>query len=160
MINSHIFESYTATPAPPIEPCHVFLIDDDPDDRILAKREMEKSDFVKQVMTFSDGHSLTTYMRDNGFMDRSVMTFSPIMMLVDIEMPRKNGLDVIRELKSDPFLEPIPLIVLTGTQSTDKIQQARDLGANGVFRKPLRRQVLNRFFRKAWKWPPEDLWMM
>lgn len=143
----------------PIEPCQVFIIDDDPDDRILTKREMEKSDFVKDVVVFKNGHSLTTYMHDKGFMDHTVMALTPIMMLVDLEMPRKDGLQVIQELKSDPFLEPIPLIVLTGTRSIEKIKKAQLLGANGVFRKPIKAAALNRFFTKAWKWPPEELWM-
>lgn len=142
-----------------IEPCQVFIIDDNPDDQILTKREMEKSDFVKDVIIFSDGHSLTTYMLKMGFVDRSVLMLTPIMMVIDIEMPRKDGLQVIREIKSDPFLQPIPLIVMTGTLHTEKIKQARDLGADEVFRKPIRCSALNRFFKKAWKWPPEALWV-
>lgn len=149
----------TSISLPPIEPCQVLLIDDDLDDRALAKREMEKSEFVKSVIVFTDGHSLTTYMHKMGFMDRSILALTPIMMVVDIEMPRKDGLQVIREIKSDPFLQPIPLIIMTGTRSTEKIQAARDLGADGVFRKPLKYGALNKFFKNAWKWPPETLWM-
>lgn len=154
----HSPETFAGSTTPKIEPCQVFIIDDDPDDQLLAKHEMEKSEYVKDVIVFSDGHSLTTYMHQKGFIDRSILALTPIMMVIDIEMPRKDGLQVIREIKSDPFLQPIPLIVMTGTQATDKIKQARELGADGVFRKPIRCGALNRFFRKAWKWPPETLW--
>ena len=143
----------------PIEPCQVFLIDDSDDDRFLACREIEGSPYVKDVVPFSDGQELIAYMDKRGFLDHTVLTFTPIMMVVDLEMPQKDGLEVIHELKSDHFLKDIPLIVVTGTKSTDKIQQARALGANGVFRKPLTKEVLNRFFHDAWKWPPEDIWL-
>jgi CheY-like chemotaxis protein len=142
-----------------IEPCQVLLIDDSADDLLLARREIEKSDFVKEVVTFGDGQKLIKYMHEQGFMDHSVFVLTPVMIVVDLEMPTKNGLEIIKELKSDNFLKAIPLIVVTGTKSTDKIQQARDLGANGVFRKPIRKEVLNRFFSDAWKWPPEDIWI-
>ncbi len=157
----HLHDPLQTPDVPPhvIEPCQVFIIDDDPDDQILAKHEIERSDFVKNVIIFQDGHSLTTYMHKMGFMDRSVLALTPILMLVDIEMPRKDGLQVLREIKADPFLRPIPLIVLTGTRAPEKIKQARALGADGVFRKPVKRNVLNKFFQKAWKWPPETLWM-
>lgn len=149
----------TSADFPKIEPCQVFIIDDDPDDQILAKREMQKSEFVKDVVIFSDGHSLTTYMHKMGFVDRSVLILTPIMMVVDIEMPRKDGLQIIHEIKSDPFLQPIPLIVMTGTLESEKINRARDLGADEVFRKPIRYRALNKFFKRAWKWPPEALWI-
>jgi CheY-like chemotaxis protein len=142
-----------------VPPCHVFLIEDDIDDRALAKRQLMSSTFVKDVMTFDDGKELTDYMRSHGFMDRSVMLYTPILMLVDLEMPRKDGLEVIRELKSDPFLQPIPLIVLTGSDSRQKLIKAKELGAGGVFRKPLNTDMLRDFFETAWKWPPPELWV-
>jgi len=98
------------------------------------------------------------YMREKGFMDRSILALTPILILVDLEMPRKDGLEIIRDLKSDSFLESIPVVVITGTRSSSKIEQARALGASGVFEKPLKKTILNRFFQDAWKWPPEAFW--
>lgn len=144
---------------PVLQPCEIFLIEDDLDDQILARREMEKSPYVKEVTTFSSGEKLIAYMKKRGFMDHSVLALTPILMVVDLEMPVRDGLSVIQELKSDNFLKEIPLIVVTGTKQTDKINRARELGANGVFRKPLKQDVLTRFFKDAWKWPPEDIWM-
>lgn len=138
--------------------CQIFLIEDDFDDRVLAQRELEECESVRTVMSFRDGKELTDHMRMNGFMDHSVMLYTPLMLLVDLEMPRKDGLAVIQELKSDPFLKPIPLVVITGSESQEKIRKALDLGASGVFRKPLNRHMLNSFFKDAWQWPPRELW--
>lgn len=141
-----------------IAPCQVFLIEDDVDDRILAQRELESCEFVKEVIAFKDGKELIDYMKEKGFMDRSVMLYTPVLLLVDLEMPRKDGLQVLKELKSDPFLEPIPLIVLTGTEDQQKMRKAMELGASGVFKKPLNNHLLDEFFKEAWKWPPQELW--
>lgn len=141
-----------------IQPCQVLLLEDDRDDQIFARRELMASDIVKEVVCFSDGEHLAAYMRDAGFMDRTVMALTPILILVDLEMPKKDGLMVIEDLKSDQFLRDIPIIVVTGTMDGDKLGLAKKLGANGVFRKPLRHSVLTDFYRTAWKWPQDDMW--
>jgi len=140
------------------QPCQVLLLEDNPDDQLFARRELMASDVVKDVMCFSDGDKLASYMREAGFMDRTVMALTPILILVDLEMPKKDGLMVIEDLKSDQFLRDIPIIVVTGTMDGDKLGLAKKLGANGVFRKPLRHSVLTDFYRTAWKWPQDDMW--
>lgn len=145
-------------PVEELAPCQVFLIEDDVDDRLLAQRELEKCEHVDVVVPFQDGKELLAYMKRQGFMDRSVIMFAPLLILVDLEMPRKDGLEVIKELKSDSFLKPIPLIVVTGTESGRKIQEAKRLGASGVFKKPLDKNMLNAYFQDGWQWPPQELW--
>jgi CheY-like chemotaxis protein len=142
-----------------VQPCRILLIEDSLDDQIYAKRELQNSQFVKDVVSFNDGGELIDYMEKQGYMDRSVLLLTPVMILVDLEMPNKDGLQVIRELKSDPFLEPIPLVVVTGSKDEDKIAKARAFGANGVFAKPLRCEALDAYFQEAWKWPPAELWL-
>ena len=87
-----------------------------------------------------------------------MLQFTPILLLVDLEMPKKDGLEVIQELKSDPFLSDIPLVVVTGTESRHKLERARELGASGVFKKPFTSNMVYRFLSNAWQWPPKDLW--
>jgi len=140
------------------EQCQVLLLEDDSDDQLFARRELLNSDVVKDVLCFSDGDDLFSYMRRAGFMDRTVMALTPILILIDLEMPKKDGLDVIRFLKADQFLRDIPIIVVTGTMDGDKLGQAKQLGAHGVFRKPLRHSVLDDYYRTAWKWPQDDMW--
>lgn len=143
---------------PTIEPCQVLLLEDDRDDQLFAQRELMASAVVKEVVCFSDGDRLAAYMRDAGFMDRSVMAMTPILILVDLEMPKRDGLAVIQDIKNDQFLRDIPVIVVTGTMDGDKLSLAKKLGANGVFRKPLRHSVLTDFYQTAWKWPHNDMW--
>ena len=152
-------EDPTQTPVlQEIKPCQVFLIEDDADDRLLARRELGKCEYVDTVVAFNDGKELTDYMKRQGFMDHSVIVYTPLLILVDLEMPVKDGLEVIKELKSDPFLEPIPLIVLTGSESPEKIRKAKELGACGIFKKPLNTEALESYFESAWIWPPPEMW--
>lgn len=148
-------------PPPPdseINPCRVFLIEDDEDDRRLAERALKDCEYIKEIVPFRDGKEFMDYMEAEGFVDHSVMLFSPILLLVDLEMPGKDGVEVIREIKSDPFLESIPVVVVTATHSSEKIRQAIQLGVKGVFQKPISREGLEKFFQDTWIWPPEDLW--
>lgn len=140
------------------EPCTVFLIEDDYDDRMLARKELGQSKNVADLVCFKDGEELSQYMKENGYADRSVFLSKPMLILVDLEMPKKDGLQVISELKKDTFLQEIPLIVVSGTESDAKIAKARELGANGVFRKPLKASMLDSFYKDAWQWPPHELW--
>jgi CheY-like chemotaxis protein len=150
--------NYESIPNTSWQPCHILLVEDDPDDRAFAERELMASACVKDVTSFSSSDDLIGYMQDAGFMDRSVMALTPILILVDLEMPRRDGLAIIADLKTDQFLRDIPVIVVSGSMNTKKLEQARQLGANGVFPKPLRREILTDYLRNAWKWPPDDLW--
>lgn len=141
------------------EPCTVFLIEDDYDDRLLAKSELMESEHIKEVLCFSDGEELTEYMKKNGYMDKSIMLMSPMLILVDLEMPKKNGLEILDELKKDTFLQDIPMVVVSGTDSEEKLQKAHDLGADGVFSKPLKVDMLDKYYTSAWQWPPKQMWM-
>lgn len=141
-----------------IEPCKIFVIEDNHDDQLFIKRELKHSEFVDNVHCFDDGMPLLQYMKQHGFMDHSVIAFTPMIFLVDIEMPGVDGLQIIRQLKEDPFLAEIPVIAITATESPEKLLDAKRYGANGVFRKPFRRWMLDDFFQKAWKWPPDTMW--
>lgn len=141
-----------------VEPCKIFVIEDSYDDQLFIKQELKNSQFVDSVHCFDDGGPLLDYMNENGFMDHSVIAFTPMIFLVDLEMPGVDGLQIIKQIKSDPFLAEIPVIAITATESRDKLQTARKYGANGTFRKPFRRWMLDEFFQKAWKWPPESMW--
>lgn len=140
------------------KPCLIFLIEDDPIDRLWARRELRKSEFILDVLSFSDGQEILEYMQTHGFMDRSLILYMPILILLDLNMPRKNGLEVLRELKADPFLEQIPVVFLTGLGHSETKKQALKLGARGFLSKPLRVDMLDTFFKESWIWPPPELW--
>lgn len=141
-----------------VQPCLIFLIDDDPIDRLWARRELRKSEFIQDVLSFSDGQEILEYMQSHGFMDRSLILYMPILILLDLNMPKKNGLEVMRELRADPFLEQIPVVFLTGMGNDETKKQALKLGARGFLSKPLHVEMLDTFFKESWIWPPPELW--
>lgn len=148
-----------ATSAEPVTPCRVFLVEDDPDDCMLNKKRLEASDSVKEVIAFPNGDALITYMKDAGFQDRSVMCMIPTMIIVDLNMPKMDGFEILHELKSDPFLQDIPVVVVSGDPSYANIKRAHSLRADAFFSKPLNVYNIQSFFSKAWQWPKNEMWM-
>jgi CheY-like chemotaxis protein len=138
--------------------CRILLIEDDFDDQILAKKRLSRSDVVEDVLCFSNGTELIQYLYDQGFHDRSVWCMTPMVIVLDLNMPLMDGFAVLQELKSDAFLSEIPIIVVTGTQSKEDVQKAFGLKANAVFQKPLNVGKLESFFNQAWTWPRQDMW--
>jgi CheY-like chemotaxis protein len=138
--------------------CRVLLIEDDIDDQILAKKRLKRSDMVEDVLCFSNGTELIQYLYDQGFHDRSVWCMTPMVIILDLNMPLMDGFAVLQELKSDPFLGEIPVLVVSGTQSKDDVQKAMGLKADAVFQKPLNVEKLESYFQNAWTWPRQDMW--
>ncbi len=143
----------------PIAPCRVFLVEDDVDDGLLNKRRLEASEHVREVLVFPDGDALIRYMKEQGFQDRSVMCMTPTMIIVDLNMPKMDGFEVLAALKSDPFLQDIPVVVVSGDPSYENVRKAHSLRADGFFSKPLNVYNIQTFFSKAWQWPKEEMWM-
>lgn len=139
--------------------CRVFLVEDNEEDRFLGKKRLEASSQVSDVTCFSDGHELIEYMKVNGYYDRSVMCMMPTIIVLDLNMPRLNGFEVLHQIKSDPFLQELPVLVVSDDASYEKVRRAHELGADAYFRKPLNVFKLQNFFHKGWQWPTAEMWM-
>lgn len=139
--------------------CRVFLVEDDADDSLFSQRQLEASGKVQEVKCFANGEDLINYMRREGFEDRSVLCMVPTIIIVDLNMPRMDGFKILERLKSDRFLEEIPIVVLSGELNYEMIRKALDLRADGVLRKPLNVEKLTEFFKHAWQWPTREMWM-
>jgi CheY-like chemotaxis protein len=138
--------------------CRVLLVEDDFDDQVLARKRLTRSDQVEDVVCFQNGTELIQYLYDQGFNDRSLWLTVPIVIVLDLNMPQMNGFDVLSELKSDPFLAEIPVIVVTGAQSREEIDRAAALKADAVFPKPINVEKLQSFFNEGWTWPRKEMW--
>jgi len=145
--------------APQVVRCRVFLVEDDHDDRVLSKKRLEASSSVTNVVCFSDGDELIAYMKQEGFEDHSVMCMEPTIILLDLNMPRVDGFEILKRLKSDMFLQEIPVIVVSGNVSYENVRKARDLKADAFFEKPLNVQKIQSFFSRGWQYPPPEMWM-
>ncbi|HYD18550.1 MAG TPA: response regulator [Patescibacteria group bacterium] len=138
--------------------CRVLLVEDDLDDQIFSQRELENSGYVGEVRCFPDGEELVRFMRGQGLDAQAMTNAAPTIIIVDINMPRMDGFTVLEKLKSNPLLEEIPVVVLSGDLSYESIRRALDLRADGVLRKPLNIQKVAEYLKHGWHWPARDPW--
>lgn len=125
-------------PAEP-KPITILIADDDPDDRFLAKEALEESRLANIIHFVEDGEELLEYLRRQGRYDLGSPKDSarPGLILLDLNMPRKDGREALREIKADPILRQIPIVVLTTSKSDEDIVRSYDLGVNSFITKPV-----------------------
>jgi CheY-like chemotaxis protein len=150
-----MFNYYTSRFA--TDTCCVFLVEDDRDDQLLAKRTLKGHRQIEEVKCFVSGGELITYLGDHGYFDHTVMCLTPIVVVIDLNMPGVNGFEILKDLKSDRFLEDIPVVVVSGTLTDEATRRATELGADAVFPKPLRAEMLSGFLDVAWRWPTREM---
>jgi len=111
----------------------VLLVDDNPADIDLTREILSKCKLHFHVNAVNDGVEAISYLhRDGNYADAP----APDLMVLDLNLPRKDGRAVLRELKSDPHLAKIPVIVFTTSQASSDISRSYELGANCYLRKP------------------------
>lgn len=115
----------------------ILMADDDPDDRMLVQEALQESRIVNELRVVEDGEELMDYLHRRGMWSDPRVSPRPGLILLDLNMPRKNGREALKEIKEDPVLSSIPVIVLTTSQAEDDIAQAYSLGANSYISKPV-----------------------
>jgi CheY-like chemotaxis protein len=121
-----------------VKPDHlnILLADDDPDDRMLIREALEESKLPQKLACVNDGEELLDYLRRQGSYSRLGERPQPCLILLDLNMPRKDGREALREIKGDPHLRRIPVVILTTSQAEEDILRTYDLGANSFIIKP------------------------
>ncbi len=119
------------------EPVVILLADDDPDDLLLTTRALKKNRLVNEIKTVQDGEELMDYLLRRGAYAAPGAAPRPGVILLDLNMPRKDGREALQEIKSDPELRRIPVVVLTTSQAERDIIQSYDLGVNAFITKPV-----------------------
>ena len=114
----------------------ILMADDDADDRLLAKDALLECAFEGQVRFVEDGEELINYLRQQGKYGAREAHPRPGLILLDLNMPRKNGKEVLRDIKADPALRQIPVVVFTTSRSDTDIAAVYELGANSFVVKP------------------------
>lgn len=113
----------------------ILLADDDPDDRLLVKEAFEENHLLNPLHMVEDGEQLMDYLYRRGrFAEYAVR---PNLILLDLNMPRKSGIEALQEIKSDASLRTIPVIVLTTSKAEEDILRTYDLGVNSFIVKPV-----------------------
>lgn len=122
----------------------ILLADDDPDDRMLTVRALAKSRLKNTVHTVEDGEELMQYLHRTGKYDGASDETAPVpgLILLDLNMPRKDGREALQEIKLDEHLRRIPVVILTTSEAETDILQSYDLGVNAFVTKPVTFEAL------------------
>jgi CheY-like chemotaxis protein len=115
----------------------ILMADDDPDDRQLTQEAFAESHLANDFRTVNDGEELMDYLHRRGAYSDPVSSPRPGLILLDLNMPRKDGREALAEIKSDPNLRQIPVVVLTTSKSEEDIYRTYDLGVNSYIPKPV-----------------------
>ncbi len=114
----------------------ILMADDDPDDRMMAKEAFEENKLANEIKFVEDGEELLEYLRNTGKYENAGNRL-PGLILLDLNMPKKDGREALKELKSDARLRRIPVVVLTTSKAEEDILRSYDLGVNSFISKPV-----------------------
>lgn len=118
-------------------PITILLADDDADDRLMAGEALAESRLANDLRYVEDGEELMDYLYGRGKYATPGAAPRPGLILLDLNMPRKDGREALTEIKADPMLRMIPVIVLTTSQAEEDIYRTYDLGVNSFITKPV-----------------------
>ena len=113
------------------------MADDDPDDRLLIKEAFQESLISNSIYFVEDGVELMDYLRRQDKFENPSDAPTPDLILLDLNMPRKDGREALAEIKSDPQSEIHPVVVLTTSKAEEDIMRSYDIGAASYITKPV-----------------------
>lgn len=115
----------------------ILLVEDNPDDAELTLRGLQKNNITNEVIHARDGAEALDYLFGRGdYADRD-MTSMPTVILLDLKLPRVDGLEVLRQLRADPSTELLPVVILTSSKEEQDMIDGYSLGANSYIQKPV-----------------------
>lgn len=118
------------------------MADDDPDDRMLAQQALREYRLKNGMVFVEDGEELLDYLKQRGKYAAAGCAPRPGVILLDLNMPRKDGRQALAEIKADPQLRHIPVVVLTTSKAEEDVLRSYDLGVNAYITKPVTFQGL------------------
>ena len=122
------------TEAPPAQPIRILLVEDDPGDVMITTEALDRSDVAHELHTVHDGEAALDFLRRQApYGDAR----RPDLVLLDLNLPRLDGRDVLAAAKGDPLLRSIPIVVFTTSEADDDVSTSYDLHANAYVSKPL-----------------------
>jgi len=115
----------------------ILLVEDNPRDAELTLRALKKHNLANQLFHVEDGAEAIDFLFARGKYEGRRTDVSPKVVLLDLKLPKVNGLEVLRLMKNDPQLRTIPVVVVTSSAEDPDIRAAYDLGVNGYVIKPV-----------------------
>ncbi len=120
-----------------MKPKSIVLVEDNPQDEMLTLRALRKANLANHVQVVRDGQQALDYLfREGEFADRPG-TDQPAVILLDLNLPRVSGLDVLERLRADPRTRLVPIVILTSSDEERDRLGCYESGANSFVRKPL-----------------------
>jgi CheY-like chemotaxis protein len=147
----------------PAQPITILIADDDQEDCMLTRKALQISRLANEVRFVGDGQELMDYLqRREQYVDPESSP-RPGLILLDLNMPRKDGREALAEIKSDPALRKTPVVILTSSKAEEDICRSYDLGVNSYVTKPVTfdslvelMQTLGRYWFEIVDLPPWD----
>lgn len=115
----------------------ILMADDDPDDRMMTREAFEEAQLGNELRFVEDGAELMDYLRRNGKYAEPSTSPRPGIILLDLNMPRKNGWEALEEIQADPNLRTIRIVVLTTSKAEEDIYRSYNLNVASFISKPV-----------------------
>ncbi len=115
----------------------ILMADDDPDDRFLAQEALSMARVANRLLFVNDGEDLMDYLHRRGAYTDPARSPRPGLVLMDLNMPKMDGCEALAEIKADPDLRSLPVVMLTTSQAETDIFRSYVLGANSFITKPV-----------------------
>ncbi|WP_227687162.1 response regulator [Spirosoma arboris] len=113
----------------------ILIADDDTDDRLFMDKALRQSGYTQNIQFVEDGEELMEYLRQEGrYNDQNAPW--PNLLILDLNMPRKNGFQALNEIKDDPKLRRLPVVVMTTSSADEDVLKTYNLGVNSFVTKP------------------------
>jgi two-component system response regulator len=119
------------------KPIAILIADDDADDRMMARDALDECRLANQTHFVEDGVELLAYLRRQGRFAEPEAARRPGLILLDLNMPKMDGREALREIKADPTLRRIPIVVMTTSKAEEDIYRTYDLGVSSYVAKPV-----------------------
>ena len=115
----------------------ILLVEDNPSDVALTQRALAKSHVANELVVAEDGQEALDYLFGAGAYAGREVTELPALVLLDLKLPRVEGLEVLRQIRADERTRRLPVVILTTSKEEQDVAQSYDLGANSYIRKPV-----------------------
>lgn len=115
----------------------ILLVEDNPDDELLTLRALRKNELANKVIVVRDGQEALDYLFAQGSYAGRDASGVPSLILLDLKLPKIDGLEVLRRLRSNTMTRRLPVVILTSSDETCDILESYDLHANSFIRKPV-----------------------
>lgn len=116
----------------------IILVEDNLDDAALVIRALKKNNLANNLIHLKDGVEALDFVFGTGiYADKGLQDMTPKVMLLDLKMPRVNGIEVLQKMKNDPRTKSIPIVILTSSAEDPDVKKCYELGANSYIVKPV-----------------------